>query len=223
VYDGLVEYDDLNIHSTVEHFRMGGRHAVFGFYRQLVKPLKQGRKKLGIVCVCVKALEGTNYDQWTWLKCVRVFTNNTNNLLSHVEKKHTDVVSVMELVSKKKKNGSVGGKPIIVSPRVLTRVTSSIAATMKKVSVELVKQDVFRWPIASGTPFAKTLAPSFRRIFATQISGISGYNGLESVFSTAGVNMSTRQTNMRPERYAKKAIMHHNNKFAEKHVYTISD
>jgi hypothetical protein len=60
---GPVEYDDFNIPDTVEHFRMGGRHAVFGFYCQLVKPLKQGRKKLGIFCViCAKAVDGTNVD-----------------------------------------------------------------------------------------------------------------------------------------------------------------
>jgi hypothetical protein len=83
--DGRVEYDDFNIPNTVEHFRMGGRHAVFGFYCQLVKPLKQGRKKLGIVCViCVNELEGTDYDQWTWVKSARVFTNNTTNLLRHL-------------------------------------------------------------------------------------------------------------------------------------------
>jgi hypothetical protein len=29
--DGVVEYDDFNITNTVEHFRMDGRHAVFGF------------------------------------------------------------------------------------------------------------------------------------------------------------------------------------------------
>jgi hypothetical protein len=45
----------------------------------------------------------------------------------------------------------------------------------------------------------------------------------ESVCSTTGVNMSTIQTNMLPERYTKKVIMHHNNKFVEKYVYKISD
>jgi hypothetical protein len=45
----------------------------------------------------------------------------------------------------------------------------------------------------------------------------------ESMSSTAGVNMSTRQTYMLPERYAEKVAMHHNNKFVEKDVYKISD
>ena len=45
----------------------------------------------------------------------------------------------------------------------------------------------------------------------------------ESVFSSAGVNMSTRQTKMLPERYAKKVIIHHNIKFVEKYIYKISE
>jgi hypothetical protein len=45
----------------------------------------------------------------------------------------------------------------------------------------------------------------------------------ESVFSTAGVNMSTRQTNMLPEHYSKKVSMHHNSKLLEKYIYKISD
>jgi hypothetical protein len=149
-------------------------------FLDLVKPLKQGRKRLGIFCVLRgKALKGADYDQWTWVSSVRVFTNNTTNFLSHLEKKHADIASVKELVSKKmKKKGSVGGEPTTVSPHASTRVPSSIAVTTKKSSMEVVKRDVFRWLIASGTPFAKTLAPSFRRIFATQISGIPGYTGL---------------------------------------------
>jgi hypothetical protein len=179
VADGPVEYNDFNIPNTVEHFRMGGRHAVFGFYLQLVKPLKQSRKKLGIVGIlCVKALERTSYDQWTWVKCVRVSTNNNTNLLSHLEKKHAGVASGNELVSKKNKKGSLGGTPTTISSHASTRVPSSIAVTMKNSSLEVVKRDVFHWLIASGTPFVKTLAPSFHRIFSTQISGISGYTGL---------------------------------------------
>jgi hypothetical protein len=102
VSDGLVEYDYFNIHNTVKHFRMGGRHAVFAFYPQLVKPLKQGRKKLGIVCVlCFNTLEGTEYYQWRWVKSNGMFTNNTINLFRHLEKNHVDIASVNELLSKK--------------------------------------------------------------------------------------------------------------------------
>ena len=62
--DGPIAYDEFNIPITVGHFWMGGRHAVFGFYRQLARPFKQVRKKLVIICVlCSKALDGTNYDQ----------------------------------------------------------------------------------------------------------------------------------------------------------------
>jgi hypothetical protein len=154
-----VEYDDFNIPTTVEHFRIGGRHAVFRFYSQLVKPLKQGRNKLGILCVlCFKALDGTNFDQWTWVKCARVSKNNTTNFLRHFEKKHADVAIVKALLIKKKK-GSVGGTPAIVSSRgstSVTRVTSSIAVTTKKSSMELAKRGVFHWLIGSGTPFLKT-------------------------------------------------------------------
>jgi hypothetical protein len=72
----------------------------------------------------------------------------------------------------------VGGTPSTISSRASTHVLLSIAVTMKKLSMEVVKRDVFRWLIASGTPFVKTLAPSFHGIFATKISGISGYTGL---------------------------------------------
>jgi hypothetical protein len=51
VDDGTVEYGDFDIHNTVTHFRMGGRHAVLGFYCQMLKTLKQGRNKLGTVYV----------------------------------------------------------------------------------------------------------------------------------------------------------------------------
>ena len=37
--DGSIEYDELNIPITVGNFRMGGRHAVFGFYRYIYRPL----------------------------------------------------------------------------------------------------------------------------------------------------------------------------------------
>jgi hypothetical protein len=85
VADGPVEYDDFNILNTLECFRMGGRHAVLGFYHQLVKPLKQGNKKLGIVCVlCANLLEVTYYDQLTWVKCMRESTNNTINLIIYL-------------------------------------------------------------------------------------------------------------------------------------------
>jgi hypothetical protein len=95
VSDGPVEYNDFNIPNTVEHFRIGGRPAVLGFYHQLVKPSKQGWKKLGIVYVlCVNSLEGTDYDQWTWVKCMMVSINNTTNLLSHLEERYDDIASV---------------------------------------------------------------------------------------------------------------------------------
>jgi hypothetical protein len=180
VADGPVVFDEFNIPNTVEHFRMGGRHQVFGFYRQLVKPFKAGRKNLGIICVlCVKALDGTDFDQWTWVKSARVFTNNTTNLLSHLEKQHADEPSVKDLMlSKKKKKGSVEGTPATVSSRGSTRVPSSIAVTMKKSAVEVMKRDVYRWLVASGTPFLKTQAPSFRRIFGTQLSGAAKFVGL---------------------------------------------
>ena len=32
INDGPIEYDEFNIPFTVGHFRIGGRHAVFGFY-----------------------------------------------------------------------------------------------------------------------------------------------------------------------------------------------
>jgi hypothetical protein len=44
--------------------------------------------------------------------------------------------------------------------------------------MEVVKRDMFRWLIASGIPFAKTLDPSLHRIFAIKISGISAYTGI---------------------------------------------
>ena len=43
------------------------------------------------------------------------------------------------------------------------------------------------------------------------------------LFSTEGVNMNARKTNMLPEHYAKKVIMHHNREFVEKYIYKISD
>ena len=45
---------------------------------------------------------------------------------------------------------------------------------MKKLSVELVKLDVFCWLVGSGTPFGKTLSPEFRSTF----KAILGYSGL---------------------------------------------
>ena len=35
--------------------------------------------------------------------------------------------------------------------------------------------------------------------------------------------MNTRKTNILPERYAKKVIMHHNRKFVDKYIYKVSD
>ena len=82
---GTIEYDELNIPITVGNLRMGGRHVVFGFYRQLARPSKQGSKKLEIICVlCDKALDGKHYDQWKWVKCARVITKNTTNMICHL-------------------------------------------------------------------------------------------------------------------------------------------
>jgi hypothetical protein len=62
--DAPVDFDDYNVPTTVVHFKMGGRHAIFGFFRHLRKPIKQGKNKLGIFCsLCVQALEGTGYVQ----------------------------------------------------------------------------------------------------------------------------------------------------------------
>ena len=106
--DVPIEYDEFNISIILRHFRMCGRHAVFGFYRQISRPFKQHMKKLGIICVlCYKALDSTNYDQWTWLKCARVITKNTTNLLCHLENKDSGVASVNALVGNNNKKGSV--------------------------------------------------------------------------------------------------------------------
>ena len=45
---------------------------------------------------------------------------------------------------------------------------------MHRTAVEIIKRDIFRWLISSGTPFAKTLSPSFRRIFLTPFKGYTG-------------------------------------------------
>ena len=101
-------YHELNIPTTVGYFRMGGRHEVFGFYIKLARPFKKSRKKLGIISVlCAKALDGTNYDQWKWVNCARVITNNTTKLLFHLENNHSDVASVKVLVRNNKKKGLV--------------------------------------------------------------------------------------------------------------------
>ena len=70
------------------------------------------------------------------------------------------------------------GTPATVSSRGSTHVPSSIAVTMKKSCIEIIKRDVYRWIVASGTPFSKTQAPSFRRIFETKLSGVGAYSGL---------------------------------------------
>ena len=133
---GTIEYDELNIPITVGNLRMGGRHVVFGFYRQLARPFKQGSKKLGIICVlCDKALDGTDYDQGTWVKYARDITNNTTNLLFHLENKHASVASVKALVSNNKKKGSVESGPSTVhsiESSTNTSVTLSIAITINK-------------------------------------------------------------------------------------------
>ena len=122
---------------------------MFDFYRHLSRSLKQGRKKLGIICVlCAKVLDGTNYDQCTWVKCGRFITNNTTNLLYHLDIKHSCIFSVKSLVSNNKQKELAEILPstvnsIVSSPN--TRVTSSISVTMDKFSMELVQRDVFCW------------------------------------------------------------------------------
>ena len=156
---------------------MGGRHALFGFYRQFARPFKQHRKRLGVICVlCDNALYGTNFDQWTWVKCARVITNNTTNLLFYLVNKHAGVASFKARVRNKKKKGLLESGSAIVhsigsSPN--TCVTSSIPVAMNKFSMELVKCDVFCWFVGSGTSFGKTLLPAFCHIFKP----ISGYTG----------------------------------------------
>ena len=41
--DEHIEYDEFNNLITVGYLSMGGRHAVFGFYRQFVRLFKQDR------------------------------------------------------------------------------------------------------------------------------------------------------------------------------------
>ena len=79
---------------------------MFVFYRQLARPFKKVRKMLGIICVIyAKSLNGINYDHWTWMKFVRVITNNNTNLLCHLDNNHASVDSFKALVSNKKKEG----------------------------------------------------------------------------------------------------------------------
>ena len=111
------------------------------------------------------------------MKRARVITNNTTNLLCHLENKHYGVASVKALVSNKKNKGSVETVPETVhtiGSSTNTRVTSAINIAMKKLSMELVKRDVFCWLVGSGMPFVKTLSPAFYRTFKP----ISGYTGL---------------------------------------------
>ena len=91
---------------------------------------------MSIICViCAKVLNGTNYDHLAWVKCERVITNNTTNLLFHLENKHAGVASVKALVSNNKKKGSVESGPSTVhsiESSTNTSVTLSIAITIKK-------------------------------------------------------------------------------------------
>ena len=134
---------------------------MFDFYTQLFRTFNKCRKKLGIICVlCAKELDDTNYDQWTWVNCARVVTNNTTNLPFHLENKHAGVASVKEMVSNNNKKCSLESGPATIhsigsSPN--TCATFSIFVTMNKLSVELVKYDVFRWLVGSGTQFGKTI------------------------------------------------------------------
>ena len=117
--DGPIGYNEFNIPIIVENFRMGGRHSVLGFYRQLARPFKQIRKKLVIICVpCANALDGTNCDQCTWMMCARFITKNTTNLLFHLENKHSNVAIVKVLVSNNKNKGSVASGQELFTPLV---------------------------------------------------------------------------------------------------------
>ena len=147
--DGPIEYDEFNTPITVGHFRMGRRHAAFGFYRHISRPFKQGRKKSGIIFVlCANILDGTNYDQWAWVKCARVITKNTTKLICHLDNIYDGVASVKSLVSNNKKKRLVeSGTATVhsIGSSNNTRVTSSITVTMNELSVEFVTRDVFRW------------------------------------------------------------------------------
>ena len=85
IKDVPIQYDSFIISITVGYFIVSGRHAVFGFYRNIARPFKQGRNKLGNIFVLfAKVLDGTKYDQCIWVKCARVITNNTTNLICHL-------------------------------------------------------------------------------------------------------------------------------------------
>jgi hypothetical protein len=45
------------------------------------------------------------------------------------------------------------------------RVPSSIAVKMTAGSIEVIKKDIYRWIVDTGTPFLKSQAPSFHHIF----------------------------------------------------------
>ena len=113
---------------------------MFVFYKQLARPFKQGRKKLGIIFfLCAKALDGTNYDQRKLMNCARLITKNTTNLICHLENKHSGVASAKELLSKNNKKGlvSIGTATLYyIGPSPNTRVPSSISVTMNKFPVE---------------------------------------------------------------------------------------
>ena len=109
---------------------------MFGLYRQIYRPLKQGRKKLVIICVlCAKELDGTNYDQCTWVKCARVITNNNTKLLCHLDNKNAGLASFKSLVIHNDKKGLVARGPATVysiGSIINTCVTSSIYVIMNK-------------------------------------------------------------------------------------------
>ena len=61
---------------------------------------------MGIISVlCAKALYGINYDQWKWVRCAIVITNNITNLLCHLDKNHAGVASFKALVINNNKKG----------------------------------------------------------------------------------------------------------------------
>ena len=110
--DGPIECYEFSIPITVGHFRMDGRHGVFGFYIHIARPFKQVSNKLGIIFfLCAKALDGTNYYQWTWVKCERVVTNKNTNMIFHLESNHSGLSSFKTPVSNRKKKGSVSSGP----------------------------------------------------------------------------------------------------------------
>jgi hypothetical protein len=63
------------------------KHDVF----KLANPIKleRGGKLVSLLCsLCLKDLQGTNYDEHRWKKCLSVKTNNTSNVPKHLRTNH---------------------------------------------------------------------------------------------------------------------------------------